>query len=128
VQRRLAAGAIERAAQDLAVDRDDALGGLGETRHEALKAAAELVGIEPTQNPAERIVTGRAVLKVQETAQELPLVLGKLGHVHRSLSATQHRAKRNHQDFQQLVAPGIIPIRRSWDVGCIGGIYLDRTG
>jgi hypothetical protein len=49
VQRRLAAGAIERAAQDLAIDRDNALCSLGEARHEALKTGAELVGIEQTR-------------------------------------------------------------------------------
>ena len=51
------------------------------------------------------------MFQVQETAQELLLVLGKLGHVHRGLPATQHGAKRNHQDFQQLVAPGIARAR-----------------
>jgi hypothetical protein len=32
VQRRLAAGRVEGTAQDLTVDRDDALGGFGEPR------------------------------------------------------------------------------------------------
>jgi hypothetical protein len=49
------------------------------------------------------------MFQVQETAQELLLVLGKLGH--RGLPATQHGAKRNHQDFQQLVAPSIARAR-----------------
>ena len=107
MQRRLAAGALERAG--LAIDRANALCSLGKARHEALKTGAELVGSEPTQDPAERVVTGRAMFQVQETAQELLLVLGKLGH--RGLPATQHGAQRNHQDLQPLVAPSIARAR-----------------
>src|SRR3954470_23404838 len=91
------------------VDRDDALGGFGEPRHEALKAGAELVGIEPTQDPAERDVARRAMLQGQKTAQERFLVLGELGH--RALPATQNRAQRNHQDFQQIMPTGIAAAR-----------------
>src|SRR4051794_30530730 len=80
MQRRLAAGRVERAAQDLAVDRDDTLSGFGEPRHEALKAGAELIGIEQTKDPAERVVARRAMLQGQKTAQERFLVLGELGH------------------------------------------------
>ena len=111
VQRRLAAGRIEGAAQDLAVNRDDALCGFGTAHPEALKAAAELVGIEQTQNPAERVMTWHTVLQFQETAEELLLGLGKLGHIHGALPATQYGAKRNHQQFQQIVAPGIARAR-----------------
>ena len=111
MQRRLAAGRVEGAAQDLTVDRDDALGGFGEPRHEALKAGAELVGIEQTKDTAERVVARRAMLQGQKTAQERFLVLGELGHVHRALPATQNRAQRNHQDFQQIVATGIAGAR-----------------
>ena len=49
------------------------------------------------------------MFQVQETAQELLLVLGKLGH--RGLPATQHGAKRNHQDFQQIMPTGIARAR-----------------
>src|SRR3954470_16041369 len=73
------------------VDRDDALGGFGEPHHEALKAGAELVGIEQTKDTAERVVARRAMLQGQKTAQELFLVLGEFGHVHRALPATQNR-------------------------------------
>jgi hypothetical protein len=69
-------------------------------RHEALKAGAELVGIEQTKDPAEPVVARRTVLQGQKTAQERFLVLGELGHVHRALPATQNRAQRNHQNFQ----------------------------
>src|SRR3954468_16168301 len=108
VQRRLGAGRVEGAAQDLTIDRDDTLGGFGEPRHEALKAGAELVGIEQTKDPAERVVARRAMLQGQKTAQERFLVLGELGH--RALPATQNRAQRNHQDFQQIVP---LPVRGS---------------
>src|SRR3954453_8459915 len=91
------------------VDRDDALSGLGEPRHEALEAGAELVGIEQTQHPAERVVARRAMLQAQKTAQERFLVLGKLGH--RALPATQNRAQRNHQDFQKIMPTGIAGAR-----------------
>jgi hypothetical protein len=46
VQGRLAAGAIERAAQHLAVDGHHALQLLGKMRHKPLKRTAELIRIE----------------------------------------------------------------------------------
>src|SRR4051812_501538 len=111
MQRRFAAGRVERATQDLTVDSNDTLGGFGKPRHEALEAGAELVGIEQAKDPAERVVARRAMLQGQKTAQERFLVLGELGHVHRALPATQHRAQRNHQDFQQIMPTGIAGAR-----------------
>jgi hypothetical protein len=49
VQRRLAAGSIERAAQNLAVDGDNALNGFGELRHEPLEHDAELLSVKQAE-------------------------------------------------------------------------------
>ena len=68
-----------------------------------------MVGIEQTKDPAERVVARRAMLQGQKTAQERFLVLGELGH--RALPATQNRAQRNHQNFQQIVPTGIARAR-----------------
>src|SRR4051812_37835366 len=75
MQRRFAAGRVEGATQDLAVDSNDTLGGFGEPRHEALKAGAELVGIEQTKDPAERVVARRAMLQGQKTLGRQSLLL-----------------------------------------------------
>jgi len=83
------------------------LAGFGEAGHEALEAGAELVRVERAEQPAERVVTGRAVLELQEAVQEVDLARGEFGHVAAVLAARQHRAKRNDQHLQQIV-PGRI--------------------
>jgi hypothetical protein len=68
VQRRLAAGAVERAAQNLAVDRYNPFALLGEAGHEPLKRRAELLRVEHAEKPAERIVAGHAILELEKLA------------------------------------------------------------
>jgi hypothetical protein len=88
VQRRLFGSRIERPAQHLAVNGDDTLAGFGEAGDEALEAGAELVGVEAEQ-PAERVVTGRAALELQEAAKEVDLARGEFGHVDAVLAAVR---------------------------------------
>ena len=70
MQRRLAAGAIERTAQHLPVDRDNTLALPGKLRHEALKRYLELLRIQPAKQPAEGVMAGQAIGKLEETPQE----------------------------------------------------------
>ena len=77
VQRRLATGAVERAAQNLAVDRHNPFALLGETSHEPLKRRPELLRIEHAEKPAERVMAGNAILKPEKPAQERLLRLRK---------------------------------------------------
>jgi hypothetical protein len=46
MERRLAAGTIERAAKNLAVDGDDALADFGKCHHEPLETGTELIRIQ----------------------------------------------------------------------------------
>jgi hypothetical protein len=46
VQSRFGARTVERSAQDLAVNRDNALAGLGKARHDVLKAAPKLLRLQ----------------------------------------------------------------------------------
>ena len=111
VQRRLAAGVIERAAQNLAVDRHNPFTLLGETSHEALKRHPELIRIEHAEKPAERVMAGHAILKLEKPAQERLLRLGEQAHVHRALPATQNRAHRYRQNLMKVVQRGVSPPR-----------------
>src|SRR5208337_650505 len=110
-QRRLAAGVIERAAQNLAVDRNNPFALLGETGHEALKRRPELVRIEHAEKPAERVMAGHAILKLEKPAQERLLRLGEQTHVHRALPAAQNRAHRYRQNLMKVVQRGVSPPR-----------------
>ena len=103
VQRRLAAGAVERAAQNLAVDRHNPFALFGKARHEPLKRRPESFGIEHAEKPAERVVTGHAILKLEEPTQERLLRLREQAHVHRALRAAQNRAHRYRQNLMEVV-------------------------
>jgi hypothetical protein len=107
VQRRLAARRVERASQHLAIDRHDTLAGLGKPRHEALETVAELLSVEQAEQPTEGIVARSAVLQLEEAAQEPQLGAGELRHVGAVFPAGQHRAQRDHQHLQQIVASGV---------------------
>ena len=52
-------------------------------------------------------MAGQAVLKLEEAAQERLLRLGEPRHVDRALPAAQHRAKRDHQQFMEVMQAGI---------------------
>lgn len=111
MQRRLAAGAVERAAQKLAVDRHNPFTLLGKTSHEALKRHPELVRIEHAEKPAERVMAGHAILKLEKPAQERLLRLGEQTHVHRALPAAQNRAHRYRQNLMKVVQRRIASAR-----------------
>jgi hypothetical protein len=107
VQRRRAARGIEGPAQNLAVDRDDALRQCRKARHETLKTGAERLRIQQTKNPAERVMAGQTVFQRQKATQERLFVFGEFSHVHRRLAATQHRAQSNHQNLPEIMTSGI---------------------
>ena len=107
MQGRLAAGAVEGTPQHLAVDRHNTLNALGEPCHEPLKNGAELRRVKLAEQPAERIVTGNAILKSEEAAQEHLFCFRKPCHRHRALPATQDGAQGDHQKFMEVVQASI---------------------
>ena len=111
VQGRLAAGTIERTAQDLAINRHDALNRCGETGHEPLEGGTEPLRIEQSEQPTEGVVAGQAVLQLEKAAQKGLFGFRKPLHRHRTLTAAQHRAQRDHQQFVEVVQPGIAGAR-----------------
>jgi Mg2+ and Co2+ transporter CorA len=111
VQRRLGARRVERPAQHLAVDRDDALAGFRKARHEVLKATAKLVRLQRAEHSAERVVRGQAILQNKEFPKERLLLLGKIRHLHAALTAAQNRAERDHQQFLKIMPPGVAGAR-----------------
>lgn len=72
-----------------------------------LETTAELLGVEQTEQSAESVVAWRAMLQLEEAAQEPQLDAGKLRHVGAVFPAGQYRAQRDHQHFQQIVPPGV---------------------
>jgi hypothetical protein len=97
--------------QGFAVDRDDAFASLGEPRHEGLKACAEALGIELTEDTAERIVAREAAGEREKFAQECLLLLREIRHIHARLAPAEERAKRNQQQFMQIMPPRIARAR-----------------
>jgi hypothetical protein len=96
-----------RAAQNLAVDGHHPLTLPGKRRHEPLERGTELCRVEQPEQPAERVMTGQAVLQTEELAQERFFRLGKFGHVRRVLPTAQDRAQGDHQQVVEIVQGGI---------------------
>src|ERR1700693_1194933 len=76
-------------------------------RHEALKHYLELLRIQPAKQPAEGVMAGQAIGKLEETPQEGLLRPGIQPHVDRTLSTAQHAAQRNHQQLDEVMQCGI---------------------
>jgi hypothetical protein len=68
MQRRSLAGRIERMAQRLAVNSDDAFCRFGKAPHESHKARAKRLGVEAPEQPAERVVARQTAGKAEEFA------------------------------------------------------------
>ena len=58
-------GTIERAAENLAIDRHNALALPRKLRHEALEDGAELLGVQHPEQTAERVVAGQPNSRVR---------------------------------------------------------------
>src|ERR1700746_3358061 len=105
MESRAGATRVERPAQRLPVDGDHAGTGLAEARHKISEASTELVRIELAKHSAKSVVAWNTIVQLEEPAKELLFGLGKHGHIDGGLAAGQDRAKRNHQDLDQIVAP-----------------------
>src|SRR5271165_2509377 len=85
------------------VDRDNTLTWNRKFRHETLKDSSESLRIQLTKKPAEGVVAGQAVGQLEEATQKRLLCLGEQRHLDRALSAAQNRAKRDDQEFVEIV-------------------------
>src|SRR5208282_4760349 len=70
-------------------------------------AGAELLGIEPAEQAAERIVAWQAMFQLEEAAQERLLCHRECRHVGRTLAAAEYGAQGDHQKFVEVVQTGI---------------------
>jgi hypothetical protein len=86
---------------------DHAMAGIGKPAHEALKATAELFGIEAAKQTAERIVARQAVFQLEEAAQERLLGHRECRHMCRALTAAEDSAQGDNQHFVVVVQAGI---------------------
>jgi len=111
VQGRAARGAVEGAAQRLAVDGEDPVARRPEVVEEGLEAAREGGGVEQAEDAAEGVVARQAVLQAQEFPQERLPILRELREVHAALRPADRRHQRDRQDIEQLVALRIPPPR-----------------
>lgn len=107
VQRRLFAGAIERTAQNLAIDCRDTFNLPGKARHEPLKGNTELCWVKLTEQPAERGMAGQAVGQLEKAAQKRLLRLREQCHINSTSVATQHRAQGRQQKFMEVVQSSV---------------------
>jgi hypothetical protein len=92
VQRRPAAGAIERTAQNLAIDSHHALHLLAELGHKPLECIAKLIRVESPEQSAEGVVFGHTVLQAEKAAKKGPSLLGEQSHIGWPLSPAKHTA------------------------------------
>src|SRR5947209_13606745 len=111
MQSRLAAGLIERAAQHLAIDRHHPLQLLRELPHKPLKGIAKLIRIKIAKQPAEGVMAGQAVGQGEKAAQKWLFGLSEESHIYRTLTAAQHAAQSDHQQFAKVMQRGI-PVAR----------------
>ena len=107
---RFLGGAVEGAPQRLAIYGDNTLDRLGEFAHEDKKAGVELHGIDKAEDAAERVVARNAVPQCQELAEERLFRPAKQSHVRAIFSPAQDRAKRDHQQFEEIVT-GVVVAR-----------------
>jgi hypothetical protein len=112
------------------IDCDSTLTLLRKLCHKALKGCPELSRIDPTEQPAERVVTGDAVLQLEKAAQEPFLHLCEPRLVNRALAAAQDRAQSNHQQLMEVMqsriaGSGVLQILPTGSK-LIQGIITDR--
>jgi len=69
---------IERATQNLAVDGNDALAGLGKARHEALKALPKRFRFVSPEYPGERIMRRQPFGESEKLPKEALFLLGEI--------------------------------------------------
>ncbi len=103
MQRRLAVGPVVRAAQRLAVDRDDVGAVLGERGDPGDEAGLELLGVKRRDQLAQLVVTGRAVREGAEAAQQVELFLAERGDLHPTLGAGKDRDEVQEQHFVERI-------------------------
>jgi hypothetical protein len=63
------------------------------------------------EQTAEGIVAGQAVHQAQKAAQERLLRASEEPHVDGALATAQHGAQRDHQQFMEVMQPGIARAR-----------------
>ena len=111
VERRAARGAIEGAAQRLAVDGEHPVAGGAEIVEEDLEGASEGDRIEQAEHAGEGVVAGQAILQAEEFPEQRLAVRGELGEVDAALRAADRGHQRDRQDVEQRVPLGIAPPR-----------------
>ena len=111
VERRAARGAIEGAAQRLAVDGEHPVAGGAEIVEEDLEGASEGGRIEQAEHAGEGVVAGQAILQAEEFPEQRLAVRGELGEVDAALRAADRGHQRDRQDVEQRVPLGIAPPR-----------------
>jgi hypothetical protein len=100
MQRRLAAGAIERTPQNLAIDRDNPLNLRAKSRHEALKRGAELPRIELAEQSTEGIMAGQTVRQLEASQRVVANLLRELNYSCQANSKTREGGKHPDRDAQ----------------------------
>ena len=72
-------------------------------RYPAPETGLHRTCIEHAEDPPEGVVRGYAMFQFHKPPQPIQPCLGPGVNVHKIVSATQHRAHRNHQHFHQIV-------------------------
>ncbi len=107
MERRLAAGFVEGAPQNLAINGDNALAGRRKLAHELLKAGAKRFRIEQTEHAGKRVVARQSIFEFQELPKKLFLLPREQRHVPCILPAAKHSAERNNYDLHQVMSASV---------------------
>jgi hypothetical protein len=112
LKRARSGGAVEGAAQRLAVDRHHPAAVCAQRVEKAPEAGRQRPRIDQPQQPRKRVVARQAILKMQKLPEKLLPILGEVREFDATLAAADRRRQRVRQHFKKIV-PRALPLRGS---------------
>jgi len=122
VNRRLATGRVEAAAERLAVDGNHLPAGhLVQGRDPTQQTLLKFRRLDGRQNRIKAVVRRNALLEIEKACEPLALLPAEMRDGHEIIGPTDHRAYRNHHDVDQRIGHAAT----AW-IGKRGEVILNR--
>ena len=103
LKRARSGGAVEGAAQRLAVDRHHPAAVCAQRVEKAPEAGRQRPRIDQPQQPRKRVVARQAILKMQKLPEKLLPILGEVREFDATLAAADRRRQRDRQNLKQIM-------------------------
>jgi hypothetical protein len=107
VQRRATGGAVEGAAQRLAVDCQNPGAVLPQMSEKLLKAAGKRRRVQQAEDTRKGVVAGQTTRQLQKFFEQHPPVAGEQREVYAAFRTTNRRRQSDRQHFQKVVPTGV---------------------